>query len=188
MPTRLSFVLPLALCGCIVVPLPQEAAEKLPFAVPITLGAGAADPAAPLPGPRCPRPERALADSRAALAAVNRVRAAEGLAPVRHNARLDVAAQDQACVVAAAQAAGHRGADGAGLGRRVAATGYGWRNVAENVGFGSVASADEMVARWQASAGHRRTMLGRAATEAGFGYAETQGGRPGWALILAAPR
>jgi uncharacterized protein YkwD len=52
---------------------------------------------------------------------------------------------------------------------RVAATGYRFRTVAENIAYGQ-RSPDAVVAAWMASPGHRRNILNCSLTQIGVGY------------------
>lgn len=181
------WVLAVVLSGCIVIPLPESAVGKVPFAIPLRLGGGPATaPAGPVPAPRCAPADGTERFAAATLAAANRQRAAQGLGPLRRVARLDVAAQDQACDIAARQKVGHRGPDGRGLTRRVGDAGYGWSFVAENTGLGD--QPERAFDLWMASPGHRANLLNPRVTEAGFGLALAIGGQAGWGMVVAAPR
>lgn len=68
---------------------------------------------------------------------------------------------------------------------RIAALGYRWGWVAENVAFGQRDSA-EVLAAWAGSPGHRANMEAREAVHFGFGGASNRMG-PYWVLVLAAP-
>jgi uncharacterized protein YkwD len=72
----------------------------------------------------------------------------------------------------------------------VAAVGYDWGMVAENLGAG-YANLDEVVAGWKASAGHRKNLLNPLATDIGIAAVATPPGsshRNYWALVLATPQ
>jgi uncharacterized protein YkwD len=87
----------------------------------------------------------------------------------------------------------HRAPDGTGLGERVAASGYRYRFLAENIAAGQAEPAS-VVEGWLKSEGHRRNLLEAEAVEAGAGYAfrpRERGPaeyRHYWVLVLAAPR
>lgn len=83
---------------------------------------------------------------------------------------------------------GHR--LGGALPKRVAAAGYDWGAVAENLAAG-YDTTDEAMAGWRASAGHRQNLLNPLVTEIGIAAVSTPPGsdhRNYWALILAMPR
>lgn len=189
-PACLPLVLPALLSACIIVPLPEETAKKVPFAIPIRIGgnSGAAAPDLPMPVARCAPPQGTALTPKAVLAEVNRQRAAQGLAAFAAAPRLQVVAQDQACQIASSQIISHRDTAGRSVAARATAAGYGWGHIAENVGFGRLASAEAVVAAWMTSPGHRANLLSPKASEAGFGYAENATGQPGWALVIGQPR
>lgn len=173
----------LALAGCVAV-----------IPVPIPLPAGGPGPAprpaseaGPPPAPPCPAPARAPAERARLLEGLNALRAAEGRAPVAASARLEAAAQRQACDNAARGSIGHVGADGSDLARRLAQVGYRHGIAAENTGRG-YADAARALAGWSASAGHRTNLLLAGVREAGLGLATGPDGRPYWVLVLAEPR
>jgi uncharacterized protein YkwD len=79
---------------------------------------------------------------------------------------------------------------GGSLPKRVAAAGYDWGAVAENLAAG-YDSTDEAIAGWKASAGHRKNLLNPLVTEIGIAAVSTPPGsdhRNYWALVLAMPR
>ncbi|WP_192931183.1 CAP domain-containing protein [Gemmobacter serpentinus] len=190
-PACLPLLLPALLSACIIVPLPEETAKQVPFAIPIRIGGSShGAPAADLPMPvaRCGPPAQTALTAEAVLAEVNRQRAMQGLAALAAAPRLQVVAQDQACQIAESQTIGHRDARGRNIADRATKAGYGWSHIAENVGFGRLASAEAVVAAWMGSAGHRANLLSPKAREAGFGYAENAKGQPGWVLVVGQPR
>ena len=63
----------------------------------------------------------------------------------------------------------HTGSDGSTMVSRIAATGYGYSQLAENVAAG-YASAEDTVAGWMKSPGHRANILNCALRELGVGY------------------
>ena len=120
------------------------------------------------------------------LARANAERAVAGLAALAPEARLDAAAQAQACRIAESGRLTHRGSWLAGLGRRLRREGYGYAMAVENIGSGQRTAA-EIVAGWMASPAHRGNLLIREAREAGFGVARGEGGLF-WAMVAAAER
>lgn len=125
------------------------------------------------------------------LALTNAERAATGLPGLRAEARLDAAAQEQACRIAETGQMNHRGSWLAGLGRRLRREGYSYALAVENIGGGQRTAA-EIVAGWMASPGHRVNMLAEGARDAGFGVARGErgawGGGLAWAMVAAAER
>jgi uncharacterized protein YkwD len=98
------------------------------------------------------------------------------------------AATDYARAMGASDKINHR--IGGSLPRRVAASGFRWGAVAENLAAG-YSSLDETMAGWKASAGHRRNLLNPRVTEIGIAAVATPPGsrhRNYWALILAMPQ
>ena len=131
------------------------------------------------------------------LAAVNRARVGEGLAPLTLNERLNAAACRQARDLAGralfdVEALSHQGGDGSTLAIRLRDAGYGFRTAAENLAAGA-ADPQETVRLWLASDGHRRNMLNPDFREAGAAYVGPSlspgGNRSGpmdvWVLVLA---
>lgn len=121
---------------------------------------------------------------------VNGVRARHGLGPFRVHGDLVEAAlrhsRDQAAVDGEM---GHIGSDDSAPGDRVAAAGYPWALVSENVAAG-YASASSVVTAWLNSPPHRGTILSPRAIHAGVGYirAPTASMRHFWTLNVAAPQ
>ena len=176
----------LALSGCIVVPVSESTAAKLPFTLRIgSEGAHDAETAPrPLPASaRCaPAPTRDIYAEKI-IAGANALRAAQGVPALRRSALLDTAAQAQACDNAARGALTHRGSDGSTVMERVRRAGYPATRTTENAGQGVTAGPDQMLSAWQASQGHRRNLLDPAVTDAGFGL--TAGAQPAWILVAA---
>lgn len=187
--TRLALLLAsFALSGCIVIPVPESTAAKLPLAVRIGGGdQGEAPKPRPLPASaRCtPSPEREAYGAKL-IAGTNALRAAQGLPALRRSALLDAAAQAQACDNAARDQLTHRGSDGSNVFGRVRGTGYPAARATENAGQGFAGGPEQMLAFWNASPGHRANLLDPAVTEIGFGLA--QGAKPAWILVAARPR
>ena len=79
---------------------------------------------------------------------------------------------------------------GGSLPKRVAAAGYDWGAVAENLGAG-YSSLGDVIAGWKASSGHRANLLNPLVTEIGIAAVATPPGskhRNYWALVLATPQ
>ena len=119
---------------------------------------------------------------------VSAFRAENGLGPVRVDSRLVRAAASYATVMGQRDQIGHR--LGASLPQRVAAVGYDWGYVAENLAA-SFSTLDDAMDGWKKSPGHRRNLLSPYATEIGVAAVATPPGsdhRNYWALILATPQ
>jgi uncharacterized protein YkwD len=111
-----------------------------------------------------------------AAALISRYRAANGLGVVSPDSRLAAAAQHQARTIAQTGVLDH--GDFAG---RVA--GFGIRGkAAENLALG-LDSVEQVIALWQASAGHNANLLMPEFTKIGIARVAT--GRQYWALVLA---
>jgi uncharacterized protein YkwD len=127
-------------------------------------------------------PESAL------LAEVNAARAARGLralAPQRVLARV---ARAHSAAMAKGGFFDHLAPDGTDAAARVAAAGYAFAVVGENIAAG-MADPKSAVTSWLASPGHRRNLLDPRAMEAGAGYAPAPDGRYRhyWTILVAAP-
>ena len=134
------------------------------------------------PAPQTPPVSPVL---REMLDRVNAERSARGLAPMRYDERLVLAAQRHTEDQARQGQMSHVGSDGSGVGVRVDRVGYRWRSIAENVASGSPDTASVM-AGWMASDAHRRNILS-ANTDIGVGLAYGADGRPYWTQVFATP-
>lgn len=164
---------------------------------------------APAPAPTAPRPEpmpaapvvdrSAVCGSPAAmatlLALVNELRSSAGtcggtpmpaVSPLAWNDRLASAASRQAADMAAHGVLDHVGSDGSRMVSRVAATGYGYQGVGENVMVGTTSVATA-VAAWHGSPPHCMNMLAARYTEVGGACASDPRHGTYWALVLARP-
>ncbi len=108
------------------------------------------------------------------IAAVNQVRAANGLAPFTINGALMAAAQAHSDYQAATGSASHTGSGGSSPGSRASAAGYSG-SVIENIYCGMNASAQQAVSWWQGDSLHLNTLLSTRHTEAGAGVASSGG-------------
>jgi uncharacterized protein YkwD len=127
-------------------------------------------------------------DAGRAAGLISAYRAQNGLGPVRVDSRLMSAAADYAQAMGERDRIDHK--IGGSLPKRVAASGYDWGAVAENLAAG-YSSLDDAMAGWRASGGHRQNLLNPHATEIGVAAVATPAGskrRNYWALILATPR
>jgi len=138
-------------------------------------------------------PSRAAEDPAASmLAAVNAVRASNGLAALRLEPRLVRAAREHAARMVARDFFDHQDPGGPSLGERLVGVGYGFAFAAENLSAGTAAAA-AVVQSWMLSEGHRRNLLEPLAVEAGIAYLAAAGEgarsryRHYWVLVVAAP-
>lgn len=124
-------------------------------------------------------PQAVLAqDSRAAemLAAINALRAANGLAPMEENVLLNIAAQNHAEAIAAGEANGHTGADGSTPTDRAAAVGYVVSYVTENWAMcGASVTVEDCISIQWSDAAHYDNMLDPNRKEFGAGAADANG-------------
>jgi hypothetical protein len=118
----------------------------------------------------------------AVTAWVNGVRLEQRIGPLKRNVLLDLAAQRYAAEMARSGTFSHTDREGRGPGQRVESAGYrGYERVAENLALGSV-TAEETVALWMESPGHRRALLDGSLREMGVGIAQGPDG-PLWVWI-----
>ncbi len=119
---------------------------------------------------------------------VNRVRATAGLPGVALDARLGAAAQSHALDMARTGQMAHLGSRGDTLQDRLRANGYAYTRVAENIAAGQP-TAEDLIADWMGSPGHRANLLDPETSQIGVGYAfrSDDSFRHYWALVLAAP-
>ena len=96
-------------------------------------------------------------------------------APLRPNAQLRAAAQAHARDMLDHNYFDHQGHDGSTPAQRVAATGYAYRIVGENLASGP-ATAAEAVAGWIASPGHCENLMDARFVESGVAFAVTSYG------------
>ena len=109
---------------------------------------------------------------------INAERARAGLSPVRVDPRLAAAALAHARDMDRNGYFSHTGQNGSNLRNRAVAGGYCRTGLAENIASGQRSEA-QVFQSWLASAGHRRNMLRRSATDYGLGES---GGK--WVLML----
>jgi uncharacterized protein YkwD len=108
------------------------------------------------------------------IAAVNQVRAANGLSPFQVNAALMAAAQGHSQYQASSGSISHTGSGGSSPQSRASAAGYSG-SVIENIYAGLNASPQQAVSWWQGDSLHLNTLLSTNHTDAGAGVA-TSGG------------
>lgn len=134
----------------------------------------------------CEVPDNLAARRRDVIQLTNERRRQAGLPAFWRDARLGRAAQTHACWMAKNRTLSHEGANGETVMSRVAAQGYPWAFVAENVASGQQGPRD-VVAAWMASPPHRANIENSTSREIGIGLAQGNG-RPYWVMVLAASR
>ncbi|GGU86201.1 hypothetical protein GCM10010260_19040 [Streptomyces filipinensis] len=102
---------------------------------------------------------------------VNAERAKAGCQALTLNPALTKAAQAHSADMAAHQNMSHTGSDGSSPGDRITGAGYNWSAYGENVAYG-YATADEVMAGWMSSPGHRANILNCSFQEIGVGLAQ----------------
>jgi uncharacterized protein YkwD len=110
----------------------------------------------------------------ATLCLLNRQRRVRGLAPLRSNSRLQVAATRYSRQMVRQRFFDHTAPDGTTFDQRVRAAGYvSFQTLAENIAWGSGlhATPARIVNGWMHSSGHRRNILDGALREIGIGIA-----------------
>jgi len=111
------------------------------------------------------------------MSLLNAQRTAQGLSPLRENARLSRAARDHAADMVAKGYFSHTGADGSQFFERAMDAGYNCP-AAENIASGQQTEV-EVVGSWMNSAGHRRNILLSDARDFGIGRVDNV-----WVLLL----
>jgi len=104
--------------------------------------------------------------------AMNRERAAHGLAPLDLNARLEAAADDRIADMFEKHYFSHVSPDGIQPWNWVDQRGYDYREVGENLALG-YRSADSVVDGWMHSPGHRANVLGAHFREVGVAVVDS---------------
>ncbi|KAG7399667.1 hypothetical protein PHYBOEH_008310 [Phytophthora boehmeriae] len=104
------------------------------------------------------------------LAAVNKERAAVGVASLCMSNKLHLSAQDHSNDMAKHNFMSHSGSDGSTMSRRVTAAGFKWTSVAENVAAGQK-DVTAVMKSWMSSSGHKKNILSSKYKMFGCGYA-----------------
>ncbi len=120
--------------------------------------------------PRTPARENASSMEQAVIEAMNRERAAYGLAPLRVNERLSLAAEDRIADLFAKRYFNHVSPDGMQPFVWADRRGYLYTAIGENLAAG-YRSAASVVDGWMHSPGHRANILGRDFNEVGVAIA-----------------
>ncbi|MEU3413652.1 CAP domain-containing protein [Streptomyces sp. NPDC006658] len=138
----------------------------------------AAPAATPAPGttttvaPSAPQPAATASGvSAEILRLVNTERGKVGCPALTLNPALTKAAQAHSEDMAAHRNMSHTGSDGSDPGLRITAAGYTWSSYGENVAYG-YATAEQVMAGWMASPGHRANILDCGFREIGVGLAQ----------------
>ncbi|MDO5603692.1 MAG: CAP domain-containing protein [Paracoccus sp. (in: a-proteobacteria)] len=183
-----GFALALALAASLMVPAGAQgqqahSSSQATYAIEITH----TDRRVHAPGrASCAAPSAQAA--REVLAQHNRLRAQQGMAPLRHDPLLSDLAAQHACDMARRGVVTHRGADGASAGQRARRGGYAWLAIAENLAAGRI-GAGGAAAAWHASPGHLANVTDRRMRDYGIGFAVAADGRTTyWAALYAAPQ
>ena len=133
----------------------------------------------------CPQPGGVTTLKVEAAAGVNAARQAKGRTALRRDARLDKAAQDQACWMARTGQFSHYGAGNSTPKTRARQLGYCVRLVAENLAQGQ-RSGPSVVAAWMASPKHRDNIMIRKTQDYGLGVSLV-GGKVTWVMVFGRP-
>ncbi|MGI5352063.1 CAP domain-containing protein [Streptomyces sp. CA-250714] len=120
------------------------------------------------------------------LALVNAERARAGCPVVTERGALRRAAQKHSVRMARSHRLSHTAPGSSGPGRRVAAQGYRFQRVGENLARGQW-NAAQVVRAWMRSPKHRAALTNCAYRHAGVGVSNRPGG-PWWTLLLASKR
>jgi uncharacterized protein YkwD len=137
----------------------------------VLLGLLGAEQYAPTTSPDPVVPERPSSDAAVArvLDLTNTYRAQHGCPALVREPRLMHAAQQHSEDMAYNDFYSHTSSDGSSLGDRAHAVGYIFRSVAENI-FAGPETAEDAVAGWMQSAGHRSNILNCEFRDIGIGY------------------
>ncbi|MES4892406.1 CAP domain-containing protein [Streptomyces sp. NPDC096012] len=142
-----------------------------PKPAPSTPEATASAPAAPA-APSTSKPTATASGVTAQIVQlVNAERAKAGCQDLTLNPELTKAAQAHSADMAAHQNMSHTGSDGSAPGDRITRAGYTWSSYGENVAYG-YATAEQVMAGWMSSPGHRANILNCSFKEIGVGLAQ----------------
>lgn len=152
-------------------PAPTATTAPAPTATTAPASTAGTAPATTAP-PASPQPT-ATASGVAAriLELVNAERGKVGCSALTLNATLTKAAQAHSQDMAAHQNMSHTGSDGSAPGDRITSAGYAWSSYGENVAYG-YSTAEQVMAGWMSSPGHRANILNCAFKEIGVGLAQ----------------
>jgi uncharacterized protein YkwD len=165
-------------------PNPTPDATQSPVVVPTPVPV-----VTPVPDPILEAPETDVL-SASAEESVNRLRAAAGLAPLRHHATLAHVAQAYAQKMGTEGFFSHSDPEGKTVLDRVTGAGYRWRIVGENLARVKTKPGNEVaftVNGWMNSAVHRANILRPDYTEGGVGIAKMPDGTTYLVQVFASP-
>ncbi|MGW0627017.1 CAP domain-containing protein [Streptomyces sp. NPDC002758] len=149
---------------------PSPSTQKPTTSAPSTPSAPASS-AAPA-APSTPKPSATASGVAAQIVQlVNAERSKVGCSPLTLNAALTKAAQAHSADMAAHQNMSHTGSDGSDPGQRITSAGYNWSAYGENVAYG-YATAQQVMAGWMSSPGHKANILNCTFKEIGVGLAQ----------------
>jgi uncharacterized protein YkwD len=175
-------------------PTPVPVETPVPLPTPATSPSPSPDPtptpvASPTPGPVLEAPD-ADEISASAEESINRLRAASGLAPLRHHEKLADVAQAYARRMGTEGFFSHNDPEGRTVLDRVTGAGYRWRIVGENLARVKTKPGNEAnftVNGWMNSEKHRANILRPEYTESAVGIARTADGTTYLVQIFATP-
>lgn len=129
------------------------------------------------------------AENEAAARATNARRKQSGLAPLRANDDLALAAARHACDMAQRSVMSHRGHDTRGPMQRLKKTGYKPRLAAENIAAGPAWGQERVLGEWERSSGHLANILIPQVRHYGIGRALGADGKTVfWAAVYSSPK
>lgn len=172
----------------LLVVLPSLGCARGSVVVDATPAPGAPAPQPPPPAPAAPTNPAYAAIATQIVGHTNEARVKEGRPALAVNARLMQAAQIQAEQMARAGKMAHSFPDAEypTLRDRMAAAGYEWSAMAENVAI-DYRDAAGAVTGWMRSPGHRANILNATYTEIGAGYAVDSRGHRYYAQVFGKP-
>jgi uncharacterized protein YkwD len=131
---------------------------------------------------QCLVPGNAGAIESAMIAALNDIRARQGLTRLSENRDLAQAAINHACDMGVNGFFDHQGSDGSSVQARARAEGFSDCLIAENIAWG-YPDPSQIMTGWMNSSGHRQNMLLPRAREVGMAVAQGADG-PVWVLVI----
>lgn len=131
---------------------------------------------------QCLVPGNAAAIESAMIAALNDIRARQGLTELAENRDLAEAAISHACDMGVNGFFDHRGSDGSSVQVRARNAGFADCLIAENIAWG-YPDPSQIMTGWMNSSGHRRNMLLPRARDVGMAVAQGANG-PVWVLVI----
>ena len=135
----------------------------------------------------CAQPSNAAALEQGLIQWVNQQRRSHGLNALRPSPKLNAAAQQHGCDMAARGYFAHQRAGGPKLGDRVKANGYRFRRVAENLAYSRTPKVDVAANLWRGSPSHWATILKPGINDIGVSVT-TGGGRIYWVMNVGTER